>query len=223
MQTGLVNDRLDDRIAGALLVASALLTIAALSHHPSVEARQAGDFVKALAAVGTINGPFHTFMIVMIVALYVGLVGFSLRRGLQSVLVLAGLVAASLGVGAEVGAALIDGFFGPAFGAHLLRGNPASIAQAMPVISAAALALQILAKFGLFSMTAAIVLWSVDLLTREPRSIILASIGCFGGAATLVATSTVATSLTSHNTALVFGIQALWYAVAGALMIRRRL
>jgi hypothetical protein len=48
-------------------------------------------------------------------------------------------------------------------------------------------------------------------------------VGCVAGTLTIVLTSTVATTLNPHNVALVYGTQALWYAVAGVLMIQRRL
>jgi hypothetical protein len=212
-----------DRVSGSFLVASAVITTVALTHHPSVSARAPADLVKALVTVGPTNAVFHAFVIVMIGLLYLGLVGFARRRGLQSVFVLGGLVGATCGLAAEVGAALIDGFFVPGFGAHLARGNPAAIAQGIQVIAAAALVLQILAQFGLFAVAAAIVLWSVDLFDRDRAHVALAILGCVAGAVALIVSSTVATTLTSHNVAFVFAIQAFWYAVAGVLMILGRL
>lgn len=212
-----------DRVAGTFLVASAVLTTVALAHHPAVGTRHQGDLVHALASGGPINGAFHAFMIVMILVLYIGLVGYARRRGVQSILVLGGLVVASSGLLAELGAALIDGFFIPGFGAHLARGNPASIGQGLQIIVAAALALQILAKCGLFATSAAIVLWSIDLFDGERAHVVLAIVGCAGGAVALVISSTVASTLNPHNAALAFAMQALWYGVAGAFMIRGQL
>jgi hypothetical protein len=218
MQPALPNGRL----FGTFLVATAILTTVALSHHPSIGARQSNDLAKALAEGGPLNAWFHAFIIVMIGVLYMGLVGFSQRRGLQSPLVLAGLIAATAGLAAEIGSALIDGFFVSAFGAHLLRGNPASIPLGLQVISAAVLALQILAKFGVAAQGIAILFWSIALFDRDRAHIALAIVGCGAGLLSVVVTVAV-TTLNPHNVGLVFAIQAFWYAIAGVLMIRGRL
>ena len=211
------------RLFGSFLLATAILTTVALTHHPSFGNRQPADVAKALAAGSAVNGAFHAFIIVMLGVLYLGLVGYSRRRGLESPLVLAGLVAATVGLAAETGAGLIDGFFVPMFGAHIARGNPALADQGMQVISAAALFLQILAKFGLVALSAAIVLWSIQLFDRDRAHVALGLVGCVAGTLTIVLTSTIATTLDPHNVALVYGTPALWYAVAGILMIQRRL
>jgi hypothetical protein len=211
------------RLFGAFLLGTAILTTVALTHHPSFGNHQPADVAKALAAGSAPNEAFHAFMIVMLGVLYLGLVGYSRRRGLESPLVLAGLIAATVGLAAETGAALIDGFFVSIFGAHIARGNPALVDQGMQVISAAAIVLQILAKFGLVAISAAMVLWSVQLFDRDRAHIALGIVGCVAGTLTIVLTSTVATTLDPHNVALVYGTQALWYAAAGVLMIQRRL
>ena len=211
-----------DRLSGALLVAAAIITVAALSHHPFVAARQPTDAVKAIIAIGPVNAAFHVFVIVMVGLLYMGLVGFAQRRGLQSPLVLGGLIAASWGLAAETGAGLIDGFFISGFSLHLAR-NPSAIGEGLQIISAAALALQILAKAGLFALSVAILLWSIDLFDRDRAHVVLAIVGCVAGALALVAASTVAATMNAHNVTLIFGVQALWYMIAGVLMIRGRL
>jgi hypothetical protein len=216
-------DPSNGRLFGAFLVAAAIITTVALSHHPSFGNRQPADVAKALAAGLALNGAFHAFMIVMLGVLYLGLVGYSRRRGLESPLVLAGLIAATAGLAAETGAGLIDGFFVSIFGAHIARGNPALVDQGMQVISAAAIVLQILAKFGLVAISVAIVLWSIQLFDRDRAHVALGIVGCVAGTLTIVLTSTVATTLNPHNVGLVYGTQALWYAFAGVLMIQRRL
>lgn len=211
------------RLFGAFLLGTAILTTVALTHHPSFGNRQPANIAKALAEGSALNGAFHAFIILMLGVLYVGLVGYSRRRGLESPFVLAGLVAATVGLAAETGAGLIDGFLVPAIGTYIARGNLTLIDQGMLVISAAAIVLQILAKFGLVAISAAIVLWSIQLFDRDRAHVALAIVGGVVGALTIVLISTVATTLNPHNVALVYGTQALWYAVAGVLMIQRRL
>lgn len=211
------------RLFGAFLLGTAILTTVALTHHPSFGSHQPADVAKALAAGSALNEVFHAFMIVMLGVLYLGLVGYSRRRGLESPLVLAALIAATVGLAAETGAALVDGFFISVFGAHIASGNPALVDQGMQVIAAAAVVLQILAKFGLITLSAAMVLWSIQLFDRDRAHIALGILGCVAGTLTIVLTSTVATTLNPHNVALVYGTQALWYAIAGVLMIQRRL
>ena len=115
------SDLPSDRPAGWFLVGAAVLTTLALTHHPSVSSHEPEAVVRDLAAGGRTDGIFHASIIVMIAVLYLGLVGFARRRGLQSLLTVAGLVAATAGLAGLTGAALIDGFFFPGFGAHLAR------------------------------------------------------------------------------------------------------
>jgi hypothetical protein len=211
------------RLFGAFLLATAVLTTVALTHHPSFGSHQPADVPKALAAGSAMNQAFHGFMIVMLGVLYVGLVGYSRRRGLDSPLVLGALVAATAGLAAEAGAALIDGFFVSVFGTYIARGNPALVSQGMQVIAAAAVVLQILAKSGLVAISAAIVFWSIQLFDGDRAHVALGIVGCIAGSITIVLTSTVATTLDPHNVALVYGTQAFWYGFAGVLMIQRRL
>lgn len=207
------------RIAGALLVASAVLSLAALTHHPVVRASTASLFVKDESAFGPLIGVFHGFMIVVIFALYVGLVVYSRSRGLQSTLVLAALIAATIGLGAEACAALIDGFFAPGFGAYLARTASAS-GTVIQIVWAAALGLQILARFGAVAVAVAIAFWSINLFDGNRDHLVFAAIGGVSAVGSFASLSTVASSITPHNAALVFGMQALWYATAGSLMLR---
>lgn len=123
------------RLCGTLLLGPALPIAIALTHHPAIGPHHA-DIATALASAESANRIFHAGMIAMIGVLYLGLVEYARRRGLQRVFVIGGLVAATAGLAAETGAGLIDGFFVTGFAAP-------------PVLAAGSLALQILAKFGL--------------------------------------------------------------------------
>ena len=89
----------------------------------------------------------------------------------------------------------------------------------MQVFTASCFALQILAKFGLLAMAAAIALWSIDLFDRDLTHVALGILGLISGAAIIVLSTGMAATMTPHNVALVFGLQAAWYAGAGALMV----
>jgi hypothetical protein len=169
------------------------------------------------------DGFVHGSLIVLMALLYFALLRYARRRGMQSGLVLGGLVAASTGVSALTGAALIDGFFGPEFGSRLAMGNQAAIGAGIQVMVAAALAIQIPSKLGFVATATSIVLWSIDLLDRESAHVMLGALGLVTQGLGLIFLLTVSSTLTPHTIVPLFAAQALWYAADGALMVRGRL
>lgn len=87
-----------DRIAGLVLMISALLSVLAMSHHPSGHAE------------GHLGMIVHGVMIVIVLAMLAGFVRLSQCLGLRHFSVVAGLVAYSVATIGQILAASINGF-----------------------------------------------------------------------------------------------------------------
>jgi hypothetical protein len=94
-----LQDRIDTRTPGISLVASAILAMAAMAHHPT--AGGGGDFAafaRSVEPIAAVNQAVYGTMIVLVAVLTWTLVAFAARRGFHRPLVMAGTVAWSIGV-----------------------------------------------------------------------------------------------------------------------------
>jgi hypothetical protein len=93
-----LQDRIDTRIPGIALVGSAILAVAAMAHHQT--AGRGGDFAayaRNVERIAGVNQAVHGTMIALVAVLTWTLVAFAARRGLHRPLVMAALVAWTIG------------------------------------------------------------------------------------------------------------------------------
>ncbi len=192
-----------DRAVGLVLLATAVLTVVAMAHHPSGHGGMLGIVV-------------HGAMLVLLSILFFGFCYYSLRRGLLHPLVLAALVAYLLNYFAHVIAATINGFVVPALAE---RGE--AIPHALFIFSWESN--QAFARLGTAATAVAFVLWGLDLLRRENGFSRL--VGAFGIAAGLIplvlllddATMDVPTAL------MIYSMHSGFVALLALRMIQRKL
>ncbi|HWT05092.1 MAG TPA: hypothetical protein VN224_05000, partial [Xanthomonadales bacterium] len=146
------------RAAGILIAACATLTVVAISHHPVVTAREPSEALAQMVRMGAADRIVHGVVIVFVGVLLFGFSIYSLRRGLHRQTVVAALVAYAAGIAAMVVAALVDGFLIPAIAARYAGAPPDAIRLAGQFLAICAMAIQILAKFGVIALTTAVVL-----------------------------------------------------------------
>lgn len=193
------------RIAGAGLCGAAAATVLAMSHHPTGlhGSAHGGDFV-------------HGSMIVLLAVMAVGLFHFALRRGLDKLWILAGVVAYAISLAAHVGAATLNGFVAPALAA---RGPGAVGHDAFLLVWETN---QALARFGVYATGAAFALWSYDFLRRAgPMNLLTGAIGLLSGllpAAMLLAGALV---MNVRGALVIYAVHALWVALVGVQLFRR--
>src|SRR5471032_566686 len=101
----------DGVLAGAIILASALLSMIVVSHHPTVHTHNSEQILRQVTEVGTMNEIVHGVLLAFMLALAYGFSIFSLRQGMHRQTTVAGLIAYLCGAAAISGAALIDGFF----------------------------------------------------------------------------------------------------------------
>jgi hypothetical protein len=197
------SERSTDRLAGAALMSAAAASLLAMAHHP------AGAHSGALGPI------VHGAMIVLIALMTFGFAHFSIRRGLDRPLILAGLVAYGVALFGHVAAATINGFAVPSLAAsgHAAAGHDVfRLAWALN---------QALAKLGVFAGATAYALWSLDFLRRsgtEPKLIGLAGLAAALVPAVLLAGGWIAMDVRGAFT--VYAVHGAWAALVGLHLIR---
>lgn len=197
------------RPAAAILSGCALLSAMVILHHPVVHARRPQEALTAMARAAAPDRMVHALLLAfMLLMLYAFCVYAYMHRG-RLLLGLGALAVFAIGVGSVAGATLIDGFFMPAFAAKYGVLAPSLQNYAAPVLTAGAIAIQVLTKFALFAFSGAAVLWGIDLLERPGAARITGALAC---AAALAEFAIVAASgtLTPRNLGVIILVQAVW-------------
>jgi hypothetical protein len=208
------------KTAGYAIAACAVLTMLAIAMHPQAEHRRASEAVAEIGRLAPMLGVVHGTVIAFVIVLLYGLTVYSLRRGVRRELVVGALVVYAAGAFAMVLAALIDGFLIPAI-ARTYAGAPREALQSgASILSACGAAIQVLAKFGVVALSAAIVLWSADLFSDGGR-LRVAAIAGFGAAlislAVLLAEGRFIVPLTLS---IIVIAQGIWYLAIASLLVQ---
>lgn len=210
------------KTAGIVIVASALLTIFAVAHHPMLRAKTPESVMAGMVALAPIDMVVHGGLIAIVIALIAGLAVFTVRLGLNEQSAIAAFVVYSLGAFAVVSAALIDGFLTPAIAFHYEHSHALELRQGIGLLVLASLAIQVLTKFGLLAMSAGVLFWSIVLLRRTR---IIMGIGILGVASALGVAAVLAFSgafLTPPILGVIVLVQALWYVAIGVALVQKR-
>jgi hypothetical protein len=191
-----------DRIAGAALAAAALVSVVAMAHHPT-----------SAHGGGGLNGLVHGVMIILVALLAFGFVHFARGRGLDRPSVLAGLIAYGISVFAHVGAATINGFVVPALAG---RGTVSH-----DILLFAWETNQALAGLGVYATGAAFILWSIDLIRREPGWLRLVGLaGLVAGALPGALLAGGVIRMDVSGAMFVYAVHAVWAALVGVSLMR---
>jgi len=210
----------DGRVAGFVIVASAVLALGAIARHPTVgAARGSADVLAQVAALSTADEVVHGALIVLIGGLLFGFTVFSQRCGLHRGFVVFGMIGFAVASAGMIGAALIDGFLIPALASRYAGASPQSIDTALHVIAAAAAAIQILSKFAIAVTAVAVASWSVGLVRSTGT---LRTAGFVGLASAVVSVVILISTrhLNPHSLGIIVGLQSIWYATIGILLMR---
>ena len=196
-------ERKADRIAGEALLLGALGSVLAMAHHP--------EHVDPNGLVGLVHGAMLALMSISAF----GFAHFALRRGLGRPEILAGLVAYSIGVVADLGAATTNGFIVPALAAH------GAALSGRDVFLFAWEANQALARIGVFATAAAFVLWSLDFLRRPgAEAKVIGGLGLAAGLGPALALATGAMDMHVAGAFAAYAAFALWGAIVGFHLLR---
>jgi hypothetical protein len=221
--------RTAQRVAGFVLGAAALLMLIAISHHPVAPRRRGLEALQGVVSVGPADRIVHGLLVLIIFAMIFSFTVYTLGRVRLSICALA-WVAFFAGDMCVIGAALTDGFFVPAFAESYLAGAPIDAAPGLAILKAAAVAIQVLTKFGFLALSAATFFWSIDLfLDRGPAtqrnrarpgfpSRLIGLLGLIASIA-IVALLIFGGTVNVHSLLIIVALQALWYLAIAWRMI----
>ena len=209
--------------AGWVLLASTLLGLLAMSHHPSVHAADIGEAMRRIAALSTMTAIVHGTLMALMLANVYALSEFVLRRGIGRRAMRAGAIAYGAGTVAMLGAALVSGFIivgvasmgpGDAVADPGLGGRLTGLCRVLN---------QSCANLGLVAMSAGIVFWSIDLLRdRGPRRWV-GLLGCAVGLVPAVALVGGWLRLDVGGMTFAVALQACWNVALATLLLRREI
>ena len=212
---------MQERVAGWAIIGSALLTLVAIMHHPTVHNASPAEVLSRIGAISGHDRVIHGAVMVFLLALLFGFTVFSRRLGLDRTLPLIGLIAFAAASVALGGAAVVDGFFVPDVAGKYAGTDAANIRIGIGLLAYSAIVIQELTRLAMVSSCLAVAVWSASLLAprydRWPRA--LGAFGIVAAAYTLVALG-VTRYIGPHALINIALAQNMWYACAGALLIR---
>ena len=209
------------RNAGIALIATTLLAIVMMAHHPTAGSHDGAVLAREISDKASLSRMVHGVLIVLIVAqLYLFMI-FSERIGGSRGSVRIGLFAYAFGVIAMTGAALISGFLVSDLAEHFAE-MPADRTAAFSDLALFAMTgNQVLAKLGVVAMSGGILAWSIALFgERENRW--LAYVGLFASLAPAAALLFGAIRLNVSGMMIVVLCEAAWNIAAGIFLIRSK-
>ena len=198
--------RKDRRLAGALIVIASACVVFTMAHHPT-----GGQGMDRLIVV------VHTAMIGLLILLFSGFLHFCRARGLERLNVSFGLVAYGVSLGAHVGAATINGFV---VGALAARGE--AVSQELFLFCWELN--QALARLGVVTTGAAMVLWSAEFVReRDLANRALGALAAVAGIAPIVWLAGVSPDMGVHAAFFIYALHSVWMLLVGVQMIRGRI
>ena len=215
-------NRIDTRIPGVALMASAVLALAAMAHHPT--AAGSGDFVafaKTVDRIAAVNQAVHGVMIALVGVLTWTLVTFAARRGLERPLVLAGLVAWAIGAVIAVIPPVFNGFVVVDIARRALA-SPETADTLRVTLQTLSAAVDVTVVIAAVGMSLAVFLWSADLARDAGAARWTGVLGLVAGAALVIAVPMGTPRLDVTGMTLVMATWGAWFLALGALMIRRK-
>lgn len=188
-------------IGGWCLIGAAAVTIMMMAHHPSdMRSGGVGQFV-------------HGALIVSILVTAFGFAAFVADRGAGRATMMAGAIAYSVSVFANIGAGTINGFVAPALAAGTEQVGPGVMRLAWELNQA-------LAGLAVYAMAAAFLFWSIDLVRRE--GMIARLVGLAGLVAALLPPVLLISGVLRMNVtgaSIVYGVVVAWGFLVGLLML----
>jgi hypothetical protein len=206
-----------NRFAGFLLAACMLVMLIAISHHPVAPRRRGLEALEAIVALGPTDRIVHGVLVLIIFAMIFSFTVYTLNR-VRLPLGVTAWVAFFAGNMSVIGAVLTDGFFVPGFAESYLRSAPADATPALAILNAAAVAIQVLTRFGFLAICAAVLLWSIDLILDRGQARLIGVLGVIATIA-VVAMLFLGGTINVHSLMVIVGLQALWYLAIAYRMI----
>jgi hypothetical protein len=207
------DNKSNGRPAGIAIALAAIAMIIFMAHHPLPSAPDTEHFIGELVHEALASAIVHGVLIGMMGLLLLGFTGLSVR---------AGLVAYAAGCVAMTAAALTDGFILPSLAVHYadrLSGDLEIFRASSQLLY---LALAAATRLGVFSLSLAVVLWSLELVWRAGARSAVGTLGLVVGVIPIVLLLMGRLPLNFHGMLAFVVSQAAWYLAIAMQMILKR-
>ncbi len=188
------------RRQGALLAGASLLSVLAMAHHPTGVSAEGsgGDFI-------------HGFLVLLVFVTTVPLIGFARLQGLGHPAVTAGLLAWGLALAGHLGAGTVNGFLVPAL---VQSGHEDSA-----ILAFSWTLNQTLARLGVYASALCALCWGAHLAwSGGGFQRLVGAVMLLAGGASIAVLYSGHMSMDLTGAQWLYGVQALWLALLGALM-----
>jgi hypothetical protein len=214
-------ERIDTRVPGIVLVASSLVAVVAMAHHPAPGGADFAAWARNVERMGALNEAVHGTMIGLVGVLTWALSAFAIRRGVHRSLVTLGLVAWAMGAGSMIIAPVLNGFVITDIARRALA-SPESADMLRVSLQAMLAGDRVIAVIGVIAMSAAIFFWSADLTAGAGGARWVGLFGLAAGLALVGALSMGLAHLSTGGMMLALVAWAVWFVAIGVLMIQRK-
>ncbi len=187
-----------------------LSMIAFMAQHPSVESSGMADMVEEMARKAALSRLVHGALIVVMVLVFHGLMGFVEILGRHLGRVRAGTIAYAVGMGCMIGAALINGFVTAGIASSYAGRSAAELDLLRPVLQLSGEIGRTLAQTGTMALSAAVFAWSCVLLRRNRFACATGVLGLIVGVLPVLGLLSGHLHLHVHGMAGVVFAQAAW-------------
>ncbi len=208
-ESGLFASEQVGRLAGGVLLLSAIFTVIAMAHHPT------GHGGSGSQSVMSLGGFIHATMIVLLAANLWGLAVFAIRQGFGGGM-LAGIIAYAISFAGHLAAATINGFIVPAVAASVDHAASGDLFAMLWQSN------QAFAQLGVYAGSLAFLIWSLWLIKSKTRGNIV--VGGLGLLVALVPAALLfggAITLNVDGALIVYGAHAVWIGAVGIQLLRR--
>jgi hypothetical protein len=216
------DNKSNGRPAGIAIALAAIAMIIFMAHHPLPSAPDTEHFIGELVHEALASAIVHGVLIGMMGLLLLGFTGLADQLGWYRLSVRAGLVAYAAGCVAMTAAALTDGFILPSLAVHYadrLSGDLEIFRASSQLLY---LALAAATRLGVFSLSLAVVLWSLELVWRAGARSAVGTLGLVVGVIPIVLLLMGRLPLNFHGMLAFVVSQAAWYLAIAMQMILKR-
>ena len=209
------------KYAGIILIATTLISLFMMMHHPTVAAKNTSAQVAEILQETLINNAVHGSLMLMVIVTLIVYLLYSYHRGFDKVTIIIAQLFFGIGTMAMIGAALINGFIYPDF----VQGFSSATADDLDQISAIKALLwscnQSLAKMAVIFMSIAMIFWSYELFNKQNINRIIAILGIAAGLYCGLAILLAFIELNLSGMTRIVAIQGIWHFAMAYIMIKK--
>lgn len=211
------------RTSGIVLACGSITMLVFMAMHPSPHAHDSNGLISELAAGAVFNGTVHGVLMGTLAVVLLGMVGFAEQLGLRRIIVRGGLTAYAIGVVALIGAATVNGFIVPAVAARYAGDDPGVLDRIRALLVLCHEMNQACDHLGIVALSAAALLWSLELLRRGGASRAIGVLGLICGLLPPAALFAGRLPMNVHGFGGFVLLQTIWYLAIAVQLIRGRI